>query len=175
LQTTFFFAHTHSHSLSHTHTLGIQVGGTKIRRSKLHLVDLAGSERVKNTEVYIYTHTYIYIYIHMHIHIHIHISIHIHMHIHIHICTHIFIHIHVCATQVEGKLFTEAVSINLSLMYLKQVIVALHQASRGRGGDTYIPYRNSLMTSVLRDSLGGASAVVKWGVCACVCVWECSM
>lgn len=43
--------------------------------------------------------------------------------------------------------------INLSLHYLEQVIVALQQRARGRR--PHIPYRNSTMTSVLRDSLGG--------------------
>jgi len=43
--------------------------------------------------------------------------------------------------------------INLSLHYLEQVIVALQE--RGKGNRMHIPYRNSMMTSVLRDSLGG--------------------
>lgn len=42
--------------------------------------------------------------------------------------------------------------INLSLHYLQQVILALRE--RG-GGRAHIPYRNSVLTSVLRDSLGG--------------------
>jgi kinesin family protein 6/9 len=49
----------------------------------------------------------------------------------------------------------EAVHINVSLHYLEQVIVALHEAARQGGGTTHIPYRNSMLTSVLRDSLGG--------------------
>ncbi|CAK0836471.1 unnamed protein product, partial [Prorocentrum cordatum] len=56
-------------------------------------------------------------------------------------------------TGVTGKLATEAKAINLSLHYLERVIVALH--SRSRGQDTHVPYRDSMMTSVLRDSLGG--------------------
>lgn len=51
---------------------------------------------------------------------------------------------------VVGNLATEAKAINLSLHYLEQVIVALSEKSR-----THIPYRNSMMTSVLKDSLGG--------------------
>ena len=47
----------------------------------------------------------------------------------------------------------EAKYINLSLHYLEQVIVALHQKALGKR--THVPYRNSMMTSVLRDSLGG--------------------
>ncbi|CAD5119019.1 DgyrCDS7671 [Dimorphilus gyrociliatus] len=56
----------------------------------------------------------------------------------------------VSKTGVNGQLLTEAKYINLSLHYLEQVIVALSEAGR-----THIPYRNSMMTSVLRDSLGG--------------------
>ncbi|OBS76550.1 hypothetical protein A6R68_16998 [Neotoma lepida] len=53
-------------------------------------------------------------------------------------------------TGVGGLLLTEAKYINLSLHYLEQVIIALSEKNR-----THIPYRNSMMTSVLRDSLGG--------------------
>jgi kinesin family protein 6/9 len=44
--------------------------------------------------------------------------------------------------------------INLSLSFLEQVIIALQERSLGlkRG---HVPYRNSTLTSVLRDSLGG--------------------
>jgi kinesin family protein 6/9 len=56
-------------------------------------------------------------------------------------------------TGVEGKLATEAKGINLSLHYLEQVIVCLNK--RAQGENIHIPYRNSLMTLVLRDSLGG--------------------
>ncbi|XP_061650957.1 kinesin-like protein KIF6 isoform X2 [Phyllopteryx taeniolatus] len=53
-------------------------------------------------------------------------------------------------TGLNGQLLTEAKYINLSLHYLEQVIIALSE--RGR---CHIPYRNSMLTSVLRDSLGG--------------------
>nr|CAB3259114.1 kinesin-like protein KIF6 [Phallusia mammillata] len=56
----------------------------------------------------------------------------------------------VSKSQVGGQLLTEAKYINLSLHYLEQVIVALSEKKR-----QHIPYRNSMMTSVLRDSLGG--------------------
>jgi kinesin family protein 6/9 len=58
-------------------------------------------------------------------------------------------------TQSTGTLFREATHINKSLHYLELVIVALHEARKGGPGRSHIPYRNSLMTSVLRDSLGG--------------------
>ncbi|CAM9504246.1 unnamed protein product, partial [Phaeothamnion confervicola] len=56
-------------------------------------------------------------------------------------------------TNSTGKTLKEAKFINVSLFYLEMVIVALHEkAVRGR---QHVPYRNSMMTSVLRDSLGG--------------------
>ncbi|XP_078048856.1 uncharacterized protein LOC144476123 [Augochlora pura] len=51
---------------------------------------------------------------------------------------------------ISGTILTEAKHINLSLHYLEQVIVCLGQESVG-----HIPYRNSYLTSILRDSLGG--------------------
>ncbi|CAE7652453.1 KIF6 [Symbiodinium pilosum] len=59
----------------------------------------------------------------------------------------------VSQTGVDGKLLQEAKAINLSLHYLERVIVALH--SRSKGVQAHVPYRDSMMTSVLRDSLGG--------------------
>jgi len=59
----------------------------------------------------------------------------------------------VSRTGVEGKLLNEAKAINLSLHYLERVIVALHARSQGK--QMHVPYRDSMMTSVLRDSLGG--------------------
>jgi len=56
----------------------------------------------------------------------------------------------VAKSKVGGQLLTEAKYINLSLHFLEQVIVALSEKKR-----QHIPYRNSMMTSVLRDSLGG--------------------
>ncbi|KAJ3411076.1 Kinesin- protein 6 [Chytridiales sp. JEL 0842] len=56
-------------------------------------------------------------------------------------------------TGINGQLFKEASYINLSLHYLEQVIIALHEKSLQKR--SHIPYRNSMMTSVLRDSLGG--------------------
>jgi len=56
-------------------------------------------------------------------------------------------------TKVNGKIFSEACHINLSLHFLEQVIVALQDKSKGRR--SHVPYRNSMMTSVLKDSLGG--------------------
>lgn len=56
-------------------------------------------------------------------------------------------------TGVEGKLEKEARGINLSLHFLEHVIVCLNK--RAQGENIHVPYRNSLMTLILRDSLGG--------------------
>lgn len=56
-------------------------------------------------------------------------------------------------TNVDGTLLREARFINQSLHYLASVIEALQ--SKSSGDNAYIPYRNSFMTLVLRDSLGG--------------------
>ncbi|XP_028293180.1 kinesin-like protein KIF6 isoform X2 [Gouania willdenowi] len=53
-------------------------------------------------------------------------------------------------TGLSGHLLTEAKYINVSLLYLEQVIIALSEMNR-----THIPYRNSLLTFLLKDSLGG--------------------
>jgi kinesin family protein 6/9 len=106
------------------------VGSDAIRRSKFNLVDLAGSERVHKT-------------------------------------------------QAEGRLLSEAKFINLSLHYLEQVTRCVSPCTIGSAHPsgllvlrrvvrwaaqcivslsekrTHIPYRNSMMTGVLRDSLGG--------------------
>jgi kinesin family protein 6/9 len=56
-------------------------------------------------------------------------------------------------TNSSGSVLAEAKFINTSLFFLEMVIVALYEkATKGRA---HIPYRNSMMTSVLRDSLGG--------------------
>lgn len=57
-------------------------------------------------------------------------------------------------------LIEEAKSINLALHYLEQVIVSLRDEARQQSKSkskaiSHIPYRNSLLTSMLRDSLGG--------------------
>lgn len=56
-------------------------------------------------------------------------------------------------TNAVGQLFREATHINKSLHFLELVIVALYEARKS--GRQHVPYRNSMMTSVLRDSLGG--------------------
>ena len=56
-------------------------------------------------------------------------------------------------TGADGKLLKEARYINLSLHYLQKVITALCEKAEGKR--EHIPYRESMMTMILRDSLGG--------------------
>ncbi|EKF31435.1 kinesin, putative [Trypanosoma cruzi marinkellei] len=60
------------------------------------------------------------------------------------------------ASGVEGKLFKEATKINLSLTALGRVIDALADLSSGKQG-VFCPYRDSNLTWLLMDSLGGNS------------------
>ncbi|KAK7483515.1 hypothetical protein BaRGS_00025189 [Batillaria attramentaria] len=64
-------------------------------------------------------------------------------------------------TGVNGVLLTEAKYINLSLHFLEQVIIALSEKNR-----QHVPYRNSMMTSVLRDSLGGNCMTTMIATCS---------
>lgn len=57
-------------------------------------------------------------------------------------------------TGATGALLRESKYINTSLHFLETVIVALQERSQGKAR-SHVPYRNSMMTSVLRDSLGG--------------------
>jgi kinesin family protein 6/9 len=53
----------------------------------------------------------------------------------------------------DSNQINETKYINLSLSFLEQVIIALNE--KGNGSRSHIPYRNSLMTTILKDSLGG--------------------
>ena len=53
----------------------------------------------------------------------------------------------------DTSTINEAKHINLSLSFLEQVIIALNE--RNTSNRVHIPYRNSLMTTILKDSLGG--------------------
>ena len=61
----------------------------------------------------------------------------------------------VSRTNSAGQTLREAKYINSSLFFLEMVIVALHEKDKKRKENVHVPYRNSMMTSVLRDSLGG--------------------
>jgi len=53
----------------------------------------------------------------------------------------------------DKKLMSEANSINGTLLALQFVIMQINDAARGKS--TYISYRGSMLTQILRDSLGG--------------------
>ncbi|EGR32343.1 kinesin motor domain protein [Ichthyophthirius multifiliis] len=57
-------------------------------------------------------------------------------------------------TNHDGVLLNEAKYINLSLSYLEQVIVTLNEKKKNRLRQ-HIPYRQSILTTLLKDSLGG--------------------
>jgi hypothetical protein len=59
-------------------------------------------------------------------------------------------------TQATGEVFAEGVSINKGLLALGNVIVALSTP----GGGSHIPYRDSKITRLLKDSLGGNGKTV---------------
>ena len=52
-----------------------------------------------------------------------------------------------------GQTLKESQYINVSLLYLQMVINALQDKKENKR--THVPYRNSMVTSILRDSLGG--------------------
>ena len=56
-------------------------------------------------------------------------------------------------TGAEGKVLEEAKKINLSLTNLGKVIKALSE----KGEKAHVPYRDSKLTRILKDSLGGNS------------------
>jgi kinesin family protein 6/9 len=57
-------------------------------------------------------------------------------------------------TDPDSVIKNEAKYINKSLSFLEQVIVALHKRAKGKK-EAHVPYRNSMMTQILKDSLGG--------------------
>jgi len=71
-----------------------------------------------------------------------------------------------------GAIEKDGTRINLSLHFLQQVILSLQQKSakkkKGPGGggrgdnekEPHIPYRNSVMTTILKDSLGGNAQAI---------------
>ena len=55
----------------------------------------------------------------------------------------------------DEKTITEAKNINGSLFALQMCIMQLNEKAKGKGNNDYVGFRNSMMTMVLRDSLGG--------------------
>ena len=56
---------------------------------------------------------------------------------------------------MDIRLQKEAIEINKSLFSLKQVILMNIEAQQGKA--VYIPYRDSKLTSILKQSIGGSS------------------
>lgn len=65
-------------------------------------------------------------------------------------------------TGATGQRLKEAVGINLSLTTLGQVISIL--AENSDGGNKFVPYRNSSLTRILQNALGGNSQTIM--ICA---------
>jgi len=66
-------------------------------------------------------------------------------------------------TGASGQRLKEAVGINQSLTSLGQVISTLADNAE-KGTNKYIPYRNSQLTRILQDALGGNSQTIM--ICA---------
>ncbi|KAF8822576.1 kinesin motor domain-containing protein [Cardiosporidium cionae] len=66
----------------------------------------------------------------------------------------------------DARLFRESCSINLALHFLEKVILALHSSRTTERHSVHVPYRNSLITAVLRDSLGGNCKTIMVGTIA---------
>ena len=65
------------------------------------------------------------------------------------------------ATGAEGARLKEGGSINKSLVCLGTVISALADKAGHHGNkSSYIPYRDSILTYLLKDSLGGNAKTV---------------
>ena len=60
-------------------------------------------------------------------------------------------------TGATGKLMQEGISINKGLLALGNVIAALTDEKKIAAGTSFIPYRDSKLTRILQDSLGGNS------------------
>lgn len=60
-------------------------------------------------------------------------------------------------TKVDGKTQKESIEINRSLFTLRQVITALNDIASGKkdASGIYVPYRDSKLTCLLRQSIGG--------------------
>lgn len=58
-------------------------------------------------------------------------------------------------TGIDGKTFKEAVHINSSLSHLAFCIMQLNEKMKKPHENIHVPFRTSMMTMVLRDSLGG--------------------
>ena len=60
-------------------------------------------------------------------------------------------------TGTEGRQAKESIDINKSLFTLRQVISILSEGNRREKERSYVPYRDSKLTSILKQSIGGNS------------------
>lgn len=61
-------------------------------------------------------------------------------------------------TGTKGLAAKESIDINKSLFVLRKVIMSLSEASKSHSKDkSHIPYRDSKLTSLLKQSIGGNS------------------
>ena len=60
-------------------------------------------------------------------------------------------------TKSTGVVFKEGIEINKSLFTLRQVIASLYEVSTGNKTQLIAPYRDSKLTSLLKQSIGGNS------------------
>jgi hypothetical protein len=58
-------------------------------------------------------------------------------------------------TKATGIVFREGIEINKSLFSLRQVIAALYESNTGNKSSNIPPYRDSKLTSLLKQSIGG--------------------
>jgi hypothetical protein len=70
-------------------------------------------------------------------------------------------------TKTEGRQAKESIDINKSLFTLRQVINVLSEGgARKKEEKSYVPYRDSKLTSILKQSIGGNSYCL---MIACLC------
>ena len=71
-------------------------------------------------------------------------------------------------TGTEGRQAKESIDINKSLFTLRQVISILADSNKSKGQKdrSYVPYRDSKLTSILKQSIGGNSYCL---MIACIC------
>uniref|UniRef100_A0A1I7WJU1 Kinesin-like protein n=1 Tax=Heterorhabditis bacteriophora TaxID=37862 RepID=A0A1I7WJU1_HETBA len=62
--------------------------------------------------------------------------------------------------RTEGDRLKEGIVINQSLTTLGRVMKALHEQQNNRGKKTQIPYRDSVLTCLLKNALGGNSKTI---------------
>jgi hypothetical protein len=61
------------------------------------------------------------------------------------------------ATKSTGVVFKEGIEINKSLFTLRQVIASLYETTTTGKSNLLPPYRDSKLTSLLKQSIGGNS------------------